>query len=207
MPSESDEMDLETGRVMQKTVNEFFGGNAVEYIHRLWEWAAGIRELWEPVAQFHWKDEYDGKYSFIRNSKNPKGLSFARSKEVFPNSLVLVTQFYLYKQISQDLPHAKVPALINCLDIGNSRRFWRIVRKEEANEDPLEVKIERYSKKRPAANQERGDMNVKKFNNAIAGLAYDYLFRAAFRQLYVEYTAKGLHEKLEFLIEKYELPK
>lgn len=192
---------------MQKTVNEFFGGNAVEYIHRLWEWVADVHELWEPVAQFHWKDEYDGKYSFIRNSKNPKGLSFAKSKAVFPNSLVLVTQFYLYTQISNDLPHAKPPEIVQLLDLNSSRLFWRIVRKEEASEESLEVKLAQYSEKKMPADWNPSGENSKTIRQIAEGLAYDYLFLAAFRQLYIEYTAKGLHEKLEFLTEKYGLSK
>jgi hypothetical protein len=195
-----------TGFIMQRTINEFFDGNPVEYVHRLWEWIENVRELWEPLEEFGWKDEYSGVYSLVRNSKNPKGLSYAKSKETFPNSLVLVTQFYLYKQVSQDLPPVKEPEIIPWLDLTNSRRFWRLVRKEEAIDEPLEAKLERFAEKKPPKEwQPPEEVTPKALKQMTTGLAYQYLFDTTLRKLYIEYEMQGRTEHLEFLMEKYGL--
>ncbi|MBW3002309.1 hypothetical protein KY338_04060 [Candidatus Woesearchaeota archaeon] len=204
MLSESEEMDLHTGFIMQRTINEFYDGNPVEYVHRLWEWIGTVREVWEPLEEFGWKDEYRGVYSLVRNSENPKGMSYAKSKETFPNSLVLVTQFYLYKQVSHDLSPVKEPEIIPWLDMTNSRRFWRIVRKEEAVDEPLEAKLERFAEKKPPKDRQLPEsINPKSLRQITTSIAYQYLFDTTLRKLYIEYEMKGLTEKLEFLMEKY----
>jgi hypothetical protein len=206
MLSESEEMDLQTGNIMQKTINEFYDCNPVEYIHRLWEWIESVRDLWEPLEKWGWKDEYSGVYSLIKNSKNPKGLSYAKSKETFPNSLTLVTQFYLYKQVSHDLSRVKEPEIIQWLDMTNSLRFWRLVRKEEAVDEPLEAKLERFAEKRPSKDwKPPEEVNAKTLQQMTKDLAYKYLFDKTLRQIYIDYTTNGRTEHLEFLMEKYDL--
>ncbi|MCK4670496.1 MAG: hypothetical protein KAT43_04795 [Nanoarchaeota archaeon] len=200
MLSESDEMDLAGGHIMQKTVNEFFDGNVVAYIKALWEWFDEVPGVWEPLPKFKLTEGY----MLARNSRNPRGLSYAKSKETFPNSLTLVTRFYLYNQVSQGLPHVKAPRIVELLDMSNSRRFWRIVRKEERSDDPLEAKLERFSKKRlPADWEPPEEDNNKVMRQMIQGLAHKYLFDTTLRKLYIEYEMKGRTEKLEFLMEKY----
>ena len=203
MLSESDEMDLQTSRIMQKTVNEFYDGNAVAYVKALWDWFDfDVPEVWESLPKF----ERTKEYMSIRNSRDPRGLSYAKAKEVFPNSLALVTQFYLYKKVSHDLPHSKVPKMVELLDMSNSRKFWRIVRKEQRSDEPLEAKLERFSEKRlPADWEPPEDGDHKTVRQMIQGLAYKYLFETTLRQLYIDHTLKRRKEHLEFLMEKYGL--
>lgn len=204
MISESKEMDFQAGNIMQRTVNEFYDGNVVAYIKDLWEWFDEVPEVWEPLPEFKRAEEY----LLARDSINPRGLSYTKSKEVFPNSLTLVSQFYAYKQISHNLPHSKIPKMVELLDMSNSKKFWRIVRKEQGSDESLETKLERFSKKKLLADwkpPEDGDNKTSK--QMIDRLAYKYLFETTLRQLYIDYTLKGKTEHLEFLMQKYGLLK
>ena len=202
MLSESEEMDQACGHIMQRTINEFYDGNVVAYIQQLWEWFDKVPEVWEPLPKF----ERTEGYMLARNSRNPRGLSYAKSKETFPNSLALVSQFYLYKQVSHKLPRSRIPLLVQCMDISSSKRFWRLVRKEEAIDEPLEAKLERFAEKRPPKDWEPPEeANDKTLKQMTTGLAYKYLFETTLRKLYIDHTLKGKTEHLEFLMEKYGL--
>lgn len=120
--------------------------------------------------------------------------------------MTLVSQFYLYKQISHNLPHSKVPKMVELLDMSNSKKFWGIVRKEDAVDEPLEVKLERFAEKRLLKDQRLPEeASAKTLKQLITGLAYKYLFDTTLRKLYIEYEMKGLTERLEFLMQKYGL--
>ena|GEM_PF-5244590 len=199
MVSESEEMDCQAGSIMQRTINEFYDGNPVAYAKALWEWIDTVPEVWEPLPKFKLTEGY----MIARNSVNPRGLSYEKSKEAFPDSLTLVSQFYAYKQVSHNLPHSTVPKMVELLDMSNSKKFWGIVRKEERSDEPLEAKLARFAEKRPPKDQGLPEeASAKTLKQMITDLAYKYLFETTLRKLYIEYNMKGLTERLEFLMDK-----
>lgn len=174
------------GELLQDLTNQFYNGNFVRCFSDLADYARFHEQLTEKL-----EPQQKGKeYSVGRNRKIGKkwvwhGATPEEFSKVFPDISTLVADFYAHKKVDIKLPHVKYPVL----SIGARRTFNRIIAIETGKGEPIEDKLERYSKI-------DGLPMVKK-------VAYDYLFRKTLRKLALDYIGNFQQKKLEQLVKKY----
>jgi hypothetical protein len=178
------------GELLQKMADEFYKGNYIRCFADLENYARfheGLVDKFVPKEMA--RDEFVG-----RNIKTGKKWTWHvverdQFEKVFPDMFSLICDFYAYKKADAKLPYVKYPLL----PIQFSGQVSRIINREKRIMEPLEKKLERYSKLDGLPMPKR--------------IAYDYLFRKTLRKIGIDCIINDEIEKLNDLLKKYNLEK
>lgn len=174
------------GELLQKMADKFYKGNYLDCFGEIIDYARFHESLTDKLVP-----DMPGREKMVgRNVKVGKKWVWCvvepdKFKQVFPDMLSLLADFYAYKEVDVRLPYVKY----HVLPASHARQIIRMISNEERLKEDLEKKLERYSK------LEELPMPKK--------IAYDYLFRKTLRQIAINYISNSEEDKLKDLLDKY----